>query len=196
VIHPLTRVTLISERVGEGVLALADMPRGTIVWTRDPLDQEFEAATVERFAPPIRAQVERYSHRDAEGRYVLCWDAGRYVNHHCDPALRGVGPWFMVARRDIAAGQEITCDYAECNLYEVLVCDCADPACRREIHGRDLLRHADAWDAEARKLAALIQTVEQPLWPYLLDPAHADALRRGQLDPISFRDQCAFKGAE
>ncbi|KIG14601.1 hypothetical protein DB30_06656 [Enhygromyxa salina] len=195
-IHPQTKVSFISELVSDGVLARADIPRGTIVWTQDVLDQVFEQAAFDRFPPAVQAQLDRYAHRDALGRYVLCWDAGRYVNHHCDPALRGVGSWFMVARRDIEAGEEITCDYAECNLDEALMCDCADPACRGQIHGRDLLRYAGPWDAEARELAGLIRTVPQPLWPYLLDPAQAGALRDGQQDPISFRDQCAYKGGK
>jgi len=184
-----------SELVGQGVVALADIPRGTIVWTQDALDQVLDGPTVDRLPPALRVQVQRYAHRDAAGRYVLCWDAGRYVNHHCDPALRGVGPWFMVARRDIEVGEEITCDYAECNLSGAMMCECPYPGCRGQIHGRDLLRYAAAWDAEARDLAARMRTVAQPLWPYLLDPAEADALRRGDRAPISFRDQYGFGGA-
>jgi hypothetical protein len=45
---------------------------------------------------------------------VLLGFPDRHTNHSCDPSAwvlyEGEGTW-LVARRDIAAGEEITCDY-------------------------------------------------------------------------------------
>ncbi len=194
-IHPDTRLCWISEAVGHGVRATRDIPRGCIVWTQDALDRVFEPSVVSAMAPPVRALVHRFAHRDARGRFIMCWDAGRNVNHSCAPNLRGVGPWFMVARREIAAGEEITCDYAECNLAAPLECACGSPQCRGRIGGDDLRRLGGDWDAEARALAALISELQQPLWPYLLDPREAKAFAEGREIPPSFREQSAPLGA-
>jgi hypothetical protein len=57
-----------------------------------------------------------------------------YLNHSCNPnALLVTGEYpCLVAKRDILAGQEITCDYdlTENGLTEV-ECNCGDRACRK-----------------------------------------------------------------
>lgn len=192
VIHPHTSVAHVSAEVGRGVIADQTIRRGTIVWTQDRFDRVLAAAEVAALDAPHRAIVDRYAHQDAHGNSVLCWDAGRLVNHHCDPAIRGVGPTMMVARRDLAAGEPITCDYAECNLDPALACRCGSPACRRSIHGRDLLRLGADWDAEVQGLLAAAASVEQPLWPYLLDPGGTEDMLHGRTPVPTFLSQCAF----
>ena len=65
---------------------------------------------------PLRAELgERADHCDyPNGKVVLLGTPDRYVNHNCDPnayvLYEGERP-FLIARRDIAAGEEITCDY-------------------------------------------------------------------------------------
>ncbi|MCA9705535.1 MAG: SET domain-containing protein [Myxococcales bacterium] len=192
-IHPFTRILPIDEEIGDGVFATQRIPRGTIVWTQDGLDRVMLEEHLEDMSPALRAQVERYAHLDAARNRILCWDAGRYINHHCDPTLRGVGPWFQVARRDIEAGEELTCDYAECNVDPALECRCGAPGCRRLVHGRDLLELATGWDREAAALAVAARAVEQPLWPFLLDPAAAEAWIAGRVPLPSFVELCAFR---
>jgi hypothetical protein len=51
---------------------------------------------------------------DHTGKIVLLGPPDRHVNHSCDPnayVLYEGDRSFLVARRDIAVGQEITCDY-------------------------------------------------------------------------------------
>ncbi len=175
-IHPDTQVVTISDEVGVGVIATRAIPRGTIVWAQDALDQVFEPGQVEKLPRVVADQVQRYAHIDEQGRFVLCWDAGKLINHSCDPSLRGIGTWFQVARRDIAVGEEITCDYAECNIREQLECRCGGASCRRSVHGSDLLTFAQNWDVEAERLLDDVARAQQPLWPYLLSPSEARAL--------------------
>jgi uncharacterized protein len=65
---------------------------------------------------PLREELgERADHCDyPDGRVVLLGSPDRHVNHSCDPnayVLYEGDHSFLMARRDIAAGEEITCDY-------------------------------------------------------------------------------------
>jgi len=65
---------------------------------------------------PLRPDLgERADHCDyPDGKVVLLGSPDRYVNHSCDPnayVLYEGEHSFLVARREIAAGEEITCDY-------------------------------------------------------------------------------------
>jgi SET domain-containing protein len=58
-----------------------------------------------------------------------------YVNHSCDPSMLN-----DVAFRDIAAGEEITTDYAYCEAspnYLLEGCRCGSPRCRGRVTGND-----------------------------------------------------------
>jgi len=65
---------------------------------------------------PLREQLgERFDHCTyPDGKVLLLGFPDRHVNHSCAPsayeAFEG-DVSFLVARRDIAAGEEITCDY-------------------------------------------------------------------------------------
>ena len=67
-------------------------------------------------AAPLREDLgERADHCDyPDGRVVLLGYPDRCVNHSCDPSAwvryEGEAAW-LIARRDIPAGGEITCDY-------------------------------------------------------------------------------------
>lgn len=65
---------------------------------------------------PLREELgERADHCDyPNGKVVLIGTPDRYINHSCDPnayVLYESDRSFLVARRDIPTGQEITCDY-------------------------------------------------------------------------------------
>ncbi len=65
---------------------------------------------------PLRPELgERADHCDyPDGKVVLLGFPDRHVNHSCDPnayVLYEASQCYLVARRDISAGEEITCDY-------------------------------------------------------------------------------------
>ena len=67
-------------------------------------------------ASPLREELgERTDHCDyPDGKIVLLGYPDRHVNHSCNPNayVRYEGDCsYLVARRDIEAGEEITCDY-------------------------------------------------------------------------------------
>ena len=66
------------------------------------------------------------------------------INHSCEPNVWMTGPFSLIAMRPIAAGEEITADYALWEADEESVCGwvcrCGSPRCRGRITGRDWRR--------------------------------------------------------
>ncbi len=187
-----TETRQVKPSIGVGVFATREIPMGTIVWTQDVFDQVWSQPRAAQLPEARRAILERWAHLDAERNFILCWDSGKLINHSCSPNLRGVGPWFQVARKDISAGEELCCDYAECNIDPALACECGAPGCRGTIHSSDLETFADLWDAEAAVLLQRLNQVEQPLWSHLLAPQEVEGWLREPGTLPSFRSMCAF----
>jgi hypothetical protein len=69
-------------------------------------------------------------------------EPGDLVNHSCSPNCGIKGSVLVVAMRDIAAGEEITYDYAmsDSQDYDEFECHCGAPECRGMVTGSDWLR--------------------------------------------------------
>jgi hypothetical protein len=102
---------------GLGLFAVDTIPKGTPIWRFEAgFDREFSPG--EFAALPAQAQVHirwfAYVDRDTRGR-VLSGDHTCFMNHSPEPntgALRdAVLPITTVALRDIAVGEELTCNY-------------------------------------------------------------------------------------
>ncbi len=64
-----------------------------------------------------------------------------FLNHSCEPNVGFAGNVVLVAMRDIAAGEELTTDYAMFDDYDgSMDCACGSAACRQRIDGRDWMR--------------------------------------------------------
>jgi uncharacterized protein len=102
---------------GIGLFASEPIRKGTVIWRLDrSIDVQLTPAQLEALAPASRVQIRKYTYRDrALGTYVLCGDDARFFNHAPDPNchdLPDADGGTTVAARDIAAGEELTCDYA------------------------------------------------------------------------------------
>jgi hypothetical protein len=83
----------------------------------------------------------------AEGQHLVALSDDEYepvmlfLNHSCDPNVGFAGNVVLVAMRDIAAGEELTTDYA---LFDTpageMACACGAPSCRGRITGADWQR--------------------------------------------------------
>lgn len=186
--HPDTEVRFISHAIGYGVFALRTIPRGTITWMPDPLDQKFTRDEVERLPPLCRQAVYRYKYIDPAGMYVLCWDHGRYVNHSCDPNCLSAGFQFEFAIRQIAPDEQLTDEYCLSNPEEPMECHCGSPRCRGRISRDDMQQAMATWDSRVAESFGYIGKVDQPLWPLSDNAAEIEAVLRGEL-PIP---SCAF----
>ena len=161
-IHPDTELRRTDREIGYGVIATAAIPRGTITWVRDLLDQRLEPSAALRMPGLLRAALERYCYRELDGAYVLCWDHARFNNHSCQPSCRTVGD-FDLAIRDIAAGEELTIEYATINVLETFDCRCGADACRGTVQPSDAHDYGEAWDREVLDAARRTAQVAQPL---------------------------------
>jgi hypothetical protein len=181
-IHPDTELRWISAEIGHGVRATRSIPKGTLTWVRCALDRVLTRAEVDALGPLYRPHVDRYAYVDHLDRQILCWDAGRHVNHHCDANSRALGLEAQVAIRDIEAGEELTCDYGECNLDAALTCHCGASHCRGTIRASDLEVYADRWDREIESAVAVAAAtgLAQPLLRFTSDPIGMEAILRGE----------------
>ncbi len=163
-IHPKTELRFVDDAIGWGVFATEFIPKGTIVWVLDALDQSFTRKEFAAFPAPYRPVVEKYCYLDGRGMWVLCWDHARMVNHSCEPALLPSG-WldFEVAVRDLKPGDAITDDYGTLNVDEDFECRCGSPHCRKKIRADDIDRFSDHWDALVQPAIRALPMVEQPL---------------------------------
>lgn len=105
-----------SEIEGVGVFAAAPIRKGTRIWLLDEnFDRVLSDPEIERLGPEQRAFVERYGypHTTKAGLTILELDNGRFMNHSSEPNTDFSNPEFGLVIRDIAEGEEITCDYEE-----------------------------------------------------------------------------------
>jgi uncharacterized protein len=187
VIHPATALLYRNEAIGYGVFATRPIPRGTIVWVRDPLDQVIRPDDVARLPQICRDVIGTYAYTDQRGELLLCWDHGRFVNHSCAATCLSPGYEFEIAVRDIAAGEELTDEYATFSLDRPFECSCGEPDCRRTIRPDDVLRYGDVWDAKVRAAFANFQQVEQPLWPLVAEAAEVRRVMEREIELPSCR---------
>lgn len=187
-IHPDTELRFIDTHIGYGIFATRRIPKGTITWVRDDLDQIFSPERASHFAPFLRERLERYSFIDNRGDYVLCWDHARFMNHSCEPTCLSPGYGFEIALRDIEAGQEMTDDYGSLNIDVGFSCLCGSPRCRREIMPDDLLVYGDQWDALLEASMSRLFLVEQPLWSLVQEKDELSRLAKGMVKMPSCRE--------
>jgi hypothetical protein len=170
-IHPASELRFLDPELGYGLFATRPIPRGTIVWALCHRERIYAPGSLATLDADERSFIERYGYFDPAGNVVLSCDAGRYVNHSCEPTTLGVGEYLEVAIRDVAPGEQITCEYALNNLPGTLRCRCGAPACRGTVSARDVLRLWRSWDEQLRLAVERWADVPQPLLAHVLDRA-------------------------
>lgn len=168
-IHPDTELRKINEVIGSGVFATADIPKGTIVYVKDPLEIEVQPEDFEQMDPAYQSIVNWFSYIDDRGVRIVSWDIAKYVNHSCEPNSISTGYGFEIATRDIAAGEQITDEYGIFNLPHPLDCCCGSPRCRGRISHEDWSRYGRVWDRRAKEALRSFAKVAQPLVQFM-DP--------------------------
>ena len=108
----------VSDIHGIGLFADEDIPAGAIIWKFNRLiDLRCAEADIQELSDSSREQISKYSYREKHtGLYVLCGDDARFFNHSANPNCldfyHSEEQDITIAVRDIAAGEELTCDYA------------------------------------------------------------------------------------
>ena len=164
--HQNTELRFISEDIGYGVVATRDIPKGTITWVQDSLDQEFTPSQVEGLGVRYAEILDKYCFRNQRGHWILCWDHARFVNHSFRSNCLSTAYNFEIAIRDIRAGEELTDDYGYLNITHPF--QAKDEGCdRTTVYPDDLLRHHAEWDAVLMSVWGEISGLDQPLLPFL-----------------------------
>ena len=161
--HPHTEIRFIRPEIGYGVVATQFIPKGTITWALDKLDRIYTQQELDAMEPIYRQIMDTYSFRDNQGRYVLCWDNARFVNHSFRSNCLTTAYDFEIAIRDIEPGEELTDDYGYLNVTEPFACLPEKGVRRRMVRPDDLKRFHDRWDAQLIETFPFLTSVPQPL---------------------------------
>jgi SET domain-containing protein len=117
---------------GKGVFAAINFKAGDVILTFD----DSRLVTDEN---PLREGEHPY-HCEwlPDGRVIYGQEPERYINHSCDPRAyikEKDGIRYLVARRDIHAGEEINSDYSIDNWGDVWwSCNCGSVRCRKTVY--------------------------------------------------------------
>jgi len=179
-IHPHSELRFVNPAIGFGVFATRPIPKGTITWIFDPLDQIVCPSKASRLAAPLQRQLDIYSYHNGRGDRILCWDHARFVNHSCEPTSLAPGFDLEIAVRDIQSGEQITDDYGSLNIDSEFQCHCGSAHCRGIIGPGDFDRFSGRWDELVASAFPLIGTVEQPLGELVPDQTAIAAVLAGQ----------------
>jgi SET domain-containing protein len=123
---------------GRGLVAVAPIARDEVVAIKG--GHIVDTATLSALPERLRnsdVQIWDGLHlvavQDAEYEPVML-----FINHSCEPNVGFAGNIVLVAMRDIAAGEELTTDYALFDdADDPMTCNCGTPSCRGTISGRD-----------------------------------------------------------
>lgn len=101
---------------GLGVFLVQPVRAGQLIWRFDSrVDRVYAPEEIDSLPEHMQRYLRTYStfHADS-GLYVLCGDNGRFFNHSSQPSTVSNAISFGEDRaaRDLAAGEELTSDYA------------------------------------------------------------------------------------
>ncbi|MCG6975786.1 MAG: SET domain-containing protein-lysine N-methyltransferase [Acidiferrobacterales bacterium] len=174
-LHPATELGAVSPDIGVGIFASGFIPKGTIIYIKDPLEIVIEEGDNRLQDPAMRKLIDRYSYMEPTGKRIVSWDLAKYMNHSCDANSISTGYGFEIAIRDIEPGEEITDDYGLLNVEQRMPCCCGASNCRGWIGEDDIQKYHTKWDSLARDALAYYYYVSQPLGGLM------DTLTRRQL---------------
>ncbi|MDT0643124.1 SET domain-containing protein [Zunongwangia sp. F363] len=160
--HPDTEIRFISEEIGYGVVALRRIPKGTITWVQDELDQIYTPEEVGEMSEFARQMIDKYTFRNNKGNFVLCWDTAKYVNHSFRSNCLSTAYDFEIAVRDIREGEELTDDYGYLNVTEAFRAKDENTE-RKVVYPNDLEKFYPLWDRQLQQAFGHINSVPQPL---------------------------------
>ena len=147
---------------GRGLFAVERIARGEVVCVKG--GHIFDRQKLEELTPrlgPAEIQI-------GEDLFIGPVDDGEregsmiFSNHSCEPNIAVRGEITFVALRDIAAGEELTHDWAttDDDSY-VLECRCGATACRGRVTGQDW-RRADLQEKYGRHFSSyLLEKIER-----------------------------------
>lgn len=194
-IHPDTELRFISKKIGYGVVATKLIPKGTITWAMDKLDRVFDERDIQNLGEDYQKILDTYCYRDSQGKFILCWDIARFVNHSFNSSCITTAYDFELAVRDIQPGEQLTDDYGYLNISEPFDCEKEEGSLRTRVMPDDLLHFHGEWDAKLNEAFKKYNQVEQPLKKFLSPEiiTKTNLIGEGKLEMDSILN-CYFHG--
>jgi uncharacterized protein len=126
---------------GRGLFATAPLAAGEVVAVKGGHIVDTAALNA------LPARLQNSEIQIADGLHLVALTEDEYepvmlfINHSCEPNTGFAGNVVLITMRDVAAGEELTTDYAMFDDYAgTMDCQCGAPSCRRVIHGDDWRR--------------------------------------------------------
>jgi hypothetical protein len=151
---------------GDGLFAIQPLARRELVLRlggRIVSTVELEGLIAESDADPDRPYVDTISVDDDAHLVMPAGTIAHFANHSCDPNLWHDGPYDVRARRDIAAGEELTIDYGTNSGapgFEMR-CSCGAPSCRGRVTSDDWMLSELQRRYRGHWVPALARRIEQ-----------------------------------
>lgn len=118
-----------------GLFATEPIPAGTVVWLPCVKCPTWSADELSDIPAARFGLLDKYGHLLDDGTLLLPCMGAFLMNHSCAANVLDTGLDFGLAVRDIAPGEEVTCDYATftADLGWSMECNCGAPGCRGTI---------------------------------------------------------------
>jgi SET domain-containing protein len=165
-IHPDTELRFINDIVGYGVVAKKFIPKGTITWVQDDLDQVYNPKDIKKINPVMLDYLDTYCFTNNKGQKVLCWDNAKFVNHSFNSSCMSTAYDFEIAIRDIHPGEQLTDDYGYLNVEEPFEAE-DEGSERKVVYPDDMLHYYKLWDKSIIDNLQAIEQVAQPLKKFI-----------------------------
>jgi SET domain-containing protein len=159
--HPDTEVRFINEVKGYGVFATKFIPKGTITWVLDDLDEVFTPEREKALNPYLKKALSIYCFTNNQGDKILCWDNAKYVNHSFNPSCFSTAYDFEIAIRDIFPDDELTDDYGYLNIEQPFY-PIDEEAKRKVVYPDDIRTYYQEWDKLVAESAPTVLDTAQP----------------------------------
>lgn len=134
-----------SATAGYGLFTTRAIAEGEVVWRGDRDEPLIHRDTIASLPAARQEEILHFACQIDEEWFSappegIDPEPADYMNHSCDPTTWFVDAWTLVARRPIAAGEEITYDYAtgeSAPWFRIDPCTCGTALCRGVIGPTD-----------------------------------------------------------
>ncbi len=153
---------------GTGIVALRDIPMGTVLWGPCPGCRTWDVAEQRTLVPAVVDWLDEFGYRLADRSLLLPCRGAHLLNHSCEATVLDHGLAGGLAVRDIRAGEEVTGDYRTFR-YDTpweFDCHCGSAGCAgtvRSTGGAPPTGLAGGWQRRMAPALAVAATVPQEL---------------------------------
>lgn len=152
---------------GRGLFATEAIPKGSVIWHPCPKCRVWSVEQLRELTAAEFCDLDEYGYWLEQGGIILPCTNAYLMNHSCTATVLDFGLDFGVAVRDLAPGDEVTCDYRTfvSDPEWKFSCRCGAENCSGEVATSQGLasRLQDHWRERLLPVLPLIPTVAQPL---------------------------------